>query len=114
QVVLTAVIARVVAPSGVSLNVAGWVVGIAGGMIMNVSLAHGLSRYRTERMSPADWVTLARATLAVGVAALVAASFGQPAHVTMLVSLAALALALDAVDGWVARRTGTEGALGAR
>ena len=58
-------------------------------------------------------MTLARATLAVGVAALVADSFGEPAPVTMLVSLAALALALDAVDGWVARRTRTTATLGA-
>jgi phosphatidylglycerophosphate synthase len=114
QVLLTAAMAAALAPSGVGLNAAGWVAGLAGGVMMSVALAHGLSRYRAERMSPADWVTLARATLAVGVASLVAASFGQPAHVTMLVSLAALALVLDAVDGRVARRTGTEGALGAR
>ena len=65
-------------------------------------------------MSPADWVTLTRASLAVGVAALVAASFGEHVQVAVLLSLASVALALDAVDGWVARRTGTEGALGAR
>jgi phosphatidylglycerophosphate synthase len=75
--------------------------------------ARGLSRYRADRLSPADWVTLARATLAVGVAALVADSFDRPAQVTMLVSLAAVALALDAVDGWVARRTRTTATLGA-
>ena len=34
--------------------------------------------------------------------------------VALLVSLAAVALALDAVDGWVARRTRTTGLLGAR
>ncbi len=59
-------------------------------------------------------MTLARATLAVGVAALVADSFGQPVPVAMLVSLAAVALALDAVDGWVARRTRTTATLGAQ
>ncbi len=66
-----------------------------------------------ERLGPADWVTLARATLAVGVAALVADSFAEPVPVALLVSLASLALVLDAVDGWVARRTGTASALGA-
>ena len=66
-----------------------------------------LFQHRVERLSPADWVTLARATLAVGVAALVADSFGRPVPVTLLVSLAAVALVLDAVDGWVARRTRT-------
>ena len=49
-----------------------------------------------------------------GVAALVADSFHQPAPVAILVTLAVVALALDAVDGWVARRSGTASALGAR
>jgi phosphatidylglycerophosphate synthase len=65
-------------------------------------------------LGPADWVTLSRATLAVGVAALVAASFAGPVPVALLVALAAVALALDAVDGWVARRTGTATELGER
>ena len=59
-------------------------------------------------------MTLARATLAVGVAALAADSFTHDTPVALLVTLAAVALALDAVDGWVARRTGTATALGAR
>jgi hypothetical protein len=113
QAVLLAGIAGAVAVSGFGLGVAGWVVGILCGVITNGVLARGLSHYRSDRMSPADWVTLGRATLAVGVAALVAASFGQRVQVPMLVSLAALALVLDAVDGWVARRTKTA-ALGAR
>jgi phosphatidylglycerophosphate synthase len=46
-----------------------------------------------------------RAAFAVGVAALVADSFAQPAQITLIVGLAAVALMLDAVDGWVARRT---------
>src|SRR6202020_2240059 len=37
--------------------------------------------------------------------ALIADSFGHYVPVALLVSLAAVALALDAVDGWVARRT---------
>jgi phosphatidylglycerophosphate synthase len=63
---------------------------------------------------PASWVTLARATLAVAVAALVADSFAHDTPVALLVALAAVALALDLVDGAVARRTGTATALGAR
>ena len=98
----------------VGLSGAGWVVGITCGVIMNAALARGLSRYRSDRLGPADWVTLARATLAVGVAALIADSFDQPAPVAMLVALTVVALALDAVDGWVARRTRTTSALGAR
>ena len=61
---------------------------------------------------PASWVTLARATLAVAVAALVVDSFAHDTPVALLVTLAAVALALDLVDGWVARRTGTATALG--
>jgi phosphatidylglycerophosphate synthase len=45
--------------------------------------------------------------LAVGVAALVVDSFARPVPVALLVLLAAVALVLDAVDGWVARRTRT-------
>ena len=63
---------------------------------------------------PASWVTLARATLAVGVAALVADSFARDTPVALLVALAAVALSLDLVDGWIARRTDTMTALGAR
>ena len=59
-------------------------------------------------------MTLTRATLVGGVTALVADSFGRPAPVPPLVALTAVALVLDAVDGWVARRTGTASALGAR
>jgi phosphatidylglycerophosphate synthase len=92
---------------------AGWVVGITCGVILDAGLARGLSRYRADRLGPADWVTLARATLAVGVAALTADSFHQPVPVAILVTLAAVALALDAVDGWVARRTRTSATLGA-
>ncbi|HUE27407.1 MAG TPA: CDP-alcohol phosphatidyltransferase family protein [Solirubrobacteraceae bacterium] len=81
---------------------------------MNVTLARGVSRYRSDGLGAADWVTLARATLAIGVAALVAQSFYQRVGVGPLVSLAALALILDAVDGYVARRTRTTATLGAR
>jgi phosphatidylglycerophosphate synthase len=98
----------------VDLGAAGWVIGVTSGVITNASLAHGLSRYRVDGLGLADWVTLTRATLTGGVAALVADSFYQPAPVTILVSLATLALVLDAVDGWVARRTRTTSALGAQ
>jgi phosphatidylglycerophosphate synthase len=98
----------------VGLSAAGWVVGVACAAVMNAAFIRGVRRYRTNRLGPADWVTLARATLAVGVAALVADSFGEPAHVTTLVTLSAVALALDAVDGWVARRSETTSKLGAQ
>ena len=66
------------------------------------------------QMTPASWVTLVRATLAVAVAALAADSFVHDTPVALLVSLASVALVLDLVDGWVARRTEMETDLGAR
>ena len=109
QVLLLAALAGTV-----RLSRGGWLVGLTCAVILNATLAHGLSRYRSDRLGAADWVTLARATLAVGVAALVAGAFDHRSSVTMLVSLAALALALDAVDGWVARRTRTTATVGAQ
>jgi phosphatidylglycerophosphate synthase len=58
-------------------------------------------------------VTLVRATLAVGVAALVADSFQEAIPLWVLIALSAAALLLDAVDGWVARRSRTASMLGA-
>src|SRR5205814_700722 len=98
----------------VGLGRAGWVVGATCGVIVDAALARSLLRDRSERLGPAGWVTLARATLAVGVAALTADSFEQDAHVTTLVALATLALALDFVDGRIARRTASASALGGR
>jgi hypothetical protein len=95
----------VVLATTVGLSAASWIVGIVCAVTMNVLLTSGLSHFRTDRLAPADWVTLTRATLAVGIAALVADSFVRPLPVATLVSITAVALALDAVDGWVARRT---------
>ena len=109
QVLLLAALAGTV-----GLSAGGWVVGLTCGVMMNAALARGLSRYRSDGLGAANWVTLARASLAVGVAALVADSFAHPAPVTLLVSITALALALDFVDGRVARQTSTTATLGAQ
>ena len=111
---LIAGLADTVGRSGAGLSLAGWAVGVACALMTNAALALALSHYRADRLRPADWVTLARATLAVGVAGLVADSFSRHVPVTPLVSLAAVALALDAVDGWVARRTRTTATMGER
>jgi phosphatidylglycerophosphate synthase len=97
----------------VGLGVAGWLAGIAYGVITCAALARGLRRSGTGALGPADRVTLTRATLVGGVAALTADSFDGHAPVGVLVTLAVVALVLDAVDGKVARRTGTVSALGA-
>jgi phosphatidylglycerophosphate synthase len=104
--------------SAVGLGGSGWVVGIACGVITNAGLASGLVRqtaqHGTDTLGPADWVTLTRATLAGGVAALTADSFSRITPVAALLALTVVALALDAVDGRVARRTETASTLGAR
>jgi phosphatidylglycerophosphate synthase len=98
----------------VDLGVAGWASGIAYGFVTFVGLTRGLERVGDDAFGPADWVTLARAMLVGAVTALVVASFVTSVPVTMLVTIAAVAVVLDAVDGWVARRTGTVDGLGAR
>jgi phosphatidylglycerophosphate synthase len=98
----------------VGLDWRGWVVGVACGVVTNALLARGLIRGGSSRPGPADRVTLARATLVGGVAALVVDSLGQQAPVAALVTLTVVALVLDGVDGWVARRTGSASELGAR
>ncbi len=96
------------------LGVAGWIAGLATGSAGAALLVSARMRSDQPAIFPADWVTLARMLLTAGVAGLVAGSFGRPAAVTALVTLSAVALALDAVDGQVARRTGTATLLGAR
>jgi phosphatidylglycerophosphate synthase len=96
------------------LGAVGRDVGVACAVVMATALARGLARDPGGRLGPASWVTLARGALAVGIAGLVADSFADDIPVALLVSLAAAALALDLLDGWIARRTGTATALGAR
>ncbi|GAA3295001.1 MULTISPECIES: CDP-alcohol phosphatidyltransferase family protein [Dactylosporangium] len=98
----------------VGLGTAGWVVGFASGTVTFLVLAHGLQRTGAEAFGAANWVTLLRAGLIGGIAALTADSFTGPVSIPVLVTLSAVALALDAVDGNVARRTGSCTPLGAR
>ena len=96
------------------LGAAGWIAGLATGSAAAALLVTARMRSDQPAIHPADWVTLTRALLIAGVAGLVADSFGRPVPVTALVTLSTVALALDAVDGQVARRTGTATPLGAR
>jgi phosphatidylglycerophosphate synthase len=98
----------------VGLGATGWAVGLAAGWAATALLAAGRVGTGQPTILPADWVTLSRALLGAGVAALVADAFGGRLPVGALVALASAALVLDAVDGQVARRTGTVTALGAR
>jgi phosphatidylglycerophosphate synthase len=98
----------------VGLGPAAWVVGLAGGLGVGAAVVRGLAWGRAEALGPADVVTLARVTLTCAVAALVAESFVRESVGPTLVALAVTALLLDAVDGPVARRTGSASVFGAR
>ncbi|HET9872286.1 MAG TPA: CDP-alcohol phosphatidyltransferase family protein [Propionibacteriaceae bacterium] len=98
----------------VGLGPAGWLIGAAVGLCVNATLLRGLHRAESTTLGPADRVTLVRATLVGGVAALTVDSFTRPAAVAAMVVMATVALVLDGLDGWVARRTGTASTLGAR
>jgi phosphatidylglycerophosphate synthase len=100
--------------AGVGLSPVGWLAGAAYAIAMWAILSSALRRYGTRSLGPADLVTLARAVLVGGVTALVMDGTAAGSRVLVLVTLAAVALALDAVDGKVARRTGTSSPLGAR
>ena len=106
QLVLLEILAR----AG-GLHAAGWLAGLAYGLVLNVLLGRALDG---ADLGPADRVTLTRATLAGGVLALAVDSLTGPVRAPVLAGLAAVALALDWVDGRVARRTGTASPLGAR
>jgi phosphatidylglycerophosphate synthase len=103
---------------GIGLGPGGWALGVACDATALLLFGRALTRSEPHGThgthGPADQVTLARVALVGGVAALVADSFSRPVDVTVLVGLAAVALALDGVDGWLARRTHTASALGAR
>ncbi len=89
----------------------GWPAGLAWAALTCGLLAAALRRTRAPRLGLANLVTLTRAILTGGVTALVASQRGAGAA---LVVVSSVALILDAVDGKVARRTGTVSPLGAR
>ena len=110
QIALLAVLA-----TQVGLGLSGWVAGAGYAMGLRTLLGGAARRAGAVTLGPADVVTLARASLVTGVIALVADRWGTGAMpVGTLVVLASVALVLDAVDGKVARYTGTVSPLGAR
>ncbi|MET7711670.1 CDP-alcohol phosphatidyltransferase family protein [Streptomyces sp. NPDC005407] len=100
--------------TAIGLGPAGWLTGLAFALVTWAVLTRAVHRSWLSSFGAANRVTLARATLVGGVTALVADSFESPPPVTLLVALTTVALILDAVDGQVARRTGTASPLGAR
>lgn len=100
--------------TAVGMGPAGWLTGLAFAIATWAVLNRALRRSRPRTFGPANRVTLGRSILVGGVTALVADSFQSTPPVTLFVSLTAVALILDGVDGKVARKTGTSTALGAR
>jgi phosphatidylglycerophosphate synthase len=96
----------------------GWLAGLL--FMLTVGLLTGLcgAAARAAAAGPANRVTLARGTLVGGVTALVADGLVHGglsgARLLVLVVIASVALSLDLVDGWVARRTNSVSELGAR
>ena len=112
-ILATAALVSVVSAAA-DLGFVGWIAGLATGFGATALIAAARRRSDQSTIFPADWVTLTRAVLCAPIAGLVAASFGRLVPITALVALSSIALALDAVDGQVARRTDTATSLGGR
>ena len=98
----------------VPLPPAAWAAGAGYLIVSTLLLTRALVRRGADRLGAANVVTATRSMLVGVVAALVVASFWGEASAPLFVTIVALALLLDAVDGYVARRTGSESELGAR
>ncbi|RYP88598.1 CDP-alcohol phosphatidyltransferase family protein [Nocardioides guangzhouensis] len=96
--------------ASVGLGPVGWAVGLGCGLVALAAVAGGGAAV----LGPADRVTVTRTAIGCAMAALVADAWARPAEVGALVALSTVALVLDAVDGRVARRTGTASGFGAR
>ena len=112
-VLATPVLLGIVADTA-GLGLDGWLAGLVVGWAATALLTMARLRSEKQAVFPADWITLTRALVSAGVAGLVADSFDRSVSTTALITLATIALGLDAVDGPVARRTGTASPLGAR
>ncbi|MBG6215064.1 phosphatidylglycerophosphate synthase [Cryobacterium sp. CAN_C3] len=92
----------------------GWLAALSYLMASNIALVRGLRKRRVTRFGQANVVTAARSSLVGVISGIVVASFFAPIPVWIVLALVVPALLLDAVDGWVARRTNSASELGAR
>ncbi len=95
-------------------TVPGWLVVVAAALATAGMLLRALARSRQVRLGPANRVTLVRALLVCFVAGLVVDAFSRAVALPALLATTTVALLLDAVDGRVARRTGSISVVGAR
>jgi phosphatidylglycerophosphate synthase len=112
--VATLVVLLVLLEASVGLGPAGWVAGLGCVLVLATAVLRTAGHDGVAVLGPADHVTLTRGMLACAVAALVAASAASTGSRELLVGLAVVALALDFVDGRVARGTGTATPFGGR
>jgi phosphatidylglycerophosphate synthase len=91
-----------------------WLAGVIGMLPATLSAA-AIVRRTPPTSTPADQVTLGRAVLASGCAAITVLVLADevPARTWWLLAIVVPTLLLDAVDGWVARRTNTSTTAGA-
>ncbi len=100
--------------STVGLSRSAWTVGLACGVVLTAAASRGVVGAGKDGARPADLVTLSRGLLACAAAALAVDSLTGRDVTSALLALAVPALLLDAVDGWVARRTGGVTEVGGR
>ncbi|HEX4443665.1 MAG TPA: CDP-alcohol phosphatidyltransferase family protein [Galbitalea sp.] len=98
----------------IPLSPAGFVVGATCLIISSLLVCLGLGRRRMTRLGAANAATATRSVLVGLITSLVVTSFTQPIPAAVLVELTVVALLLDAVDGWLARRFHCDTELGAR
>lgn len=99
--------------ASVGLSPVGWAAGLTFALVAGMLLVRHDAEGRAVAAGAANQVTLARATLVGGVTALTADGT-TGARIGVLVTIGVIALALDGLDGYLARRNGTVSALGAR
>jgi phosphatidylglycerophosphate synthase len=95
-------------------SLAGFLAGVTYLLVSNLLVSLGLRRRGMTRFGPANAATATRSALVGIIVSLVVTSFTQPIPVPLLVGVTVIALLLDAVDGWLARRFATVSELGGR
>jgi len=109
-----ALVLLAISASRTPLSPAGWAAALAYLIVSSLLVSRGLRRRGSTRFGAANAVTATR-SMFVGVATgLVVTSLTGRISAVLLVAIVVVALALDGVDGYVARRTDTVSELGAR
>lgn len=111
---LAAQVVVLAALTGAGVGLVGWLFGVAYGLSLTGLLIRALIVSGSQQLGPADKVTLARSALVGGTLAMVVSDFNSSVPAAVLVTMGAVALVLDGVDGKVARYTRTASAFGAR